>query len=133
MLTKWTRRDCVHLEQRWTLPGKLRSFPKAERRRSHLRGSGAALRTSGGSSKRRSSMEWQGSAGSRVERRPGVRLAAAYLAGRLGDPKAGMKLLLRVSGGVPTPLPIERSSIGLAKLQPSTMQSLKPGQPAFTI
>ena len=45
-----------------------------------------------------------------------------YLAGRLGDPKPEMKLLpVRVSGGVPAPLPMERSSIDFAKLQPSTI------------
>jgi transposase len=45
-----------------------------------------------------------------------------YLAGRLGDPKPGMKLLpVRVSESVPAPLPMERGSIDFAKLQPSTI------------
>ncbi len=45
-----------------------------------------------------------------------------YLAGRLGDPKPGMKLLpVRVSEGVPAPLPVERSSADFAKLQPGTI------------
>ena len=45
-----------------------------------------------------------------------------YLAGRLGDPKPGMKLLpVRVSESVPAPLPMERSSIDFAKRQPSTI------------
>ena len=45
-----------------------------------------------------------------------------YLAGRLGDPKRGMKLLpVRVSEGVPAPLPVERSSADFAKLQPGTI------------
>ena len=45
-----------------------------------------------------------------------------YLAGRLGDPKPGMKLLpVRVSESMPAPLPMERSSIDFAKLQPSTI------------
>jgi len=38
-----------------------------------------------------------------------------YLAGRLGDPKPGMKLLpVRVSESLPTPLPVERSSADFA-------------------
>jgi transposase len=45
-----------------------------------------------------------------------------YLAGRLGDSKLGMKLLpVRVSESVPAPLPMERSSVDFAKLQPSTI------------
>jgi len=45
-----------------------------------------------------------------------------YLAGRLGDPTPGMKLLpVRVSESVPASLPMERSSIDFAKLQPSTI------------
>jgi transposase len=45
-----------------------------------------------------------------------------YLAGRLGDPKPGMKLLpVRVSESVLAPLPMERSSVVGAKLQPSAI------------
>jgi transposase len=45
-----------------------------------------------------------------------------YLAGRLGDPNPGMKLLaVRVSESVPAALPMERSSIDFAKLQPGTI------------
>jgi transposase len=45
-----------------------------------------------------------------------------YLAGRLGGPKAGMKLLpVRVSVGEPAPVPMERSAIDFAKQQPSTI------------
>jgi transposase len=45
-----------------------------------------------------------------------------YLAGRLGERKPGMKLLpVRVSESVPAPLPMERSSVHGAKLQPSTI------------
>jgi transposase len=43
-----------------------------------------------------------------------------YLAGRLGNPKPGMKLLpVRVSESVPAPLAMERSSIDFAKIPPS--------------
>jgi transposase len=45
-----------------------------------------------------------------------------YLAGRLGDPKPGMKLLpVRVSESVPAPLLMERSSVDGGKRQPSTI------------
>src|SRR2546428_8545669 len=45
-----------------------------------------------------------------------------YLAGRLGDRKPGMKLLpVRVSEGVPAPLPMEGSSVDGGKRQPSTI------------
>lgn len=45
-----------------------------------------------------------------------------YLAGRLGDPKPGMKLLpVRVSESVPAPLPMESNSIDFAQRQPSTI------------
>ena len=45
-----------------------------------------------------------------------------YLAGRLGDPKPGMKLLpVRVSESVPAPLPMESSSIDFAQRQPSAI------------
>jgi transposase len=45
-----------------------------------------------------------------------------YLAGRLGDPKPGMKLLpVRVSESVPAALPMERSSVDGAKRRPSTI------------
>ena len=45
-----------------------------------------------------------------------------YLAGRLGEPKPGIKLLpVRVSESVPAPLPMERSSVDGAKRQPSTI------------
>ncbi len=45
-----------------------------------------------------------------------------YLAGRLGDPKPGMKLLpVRVSESVPAPLPMERRSADLAKPQTGTI------------
>jgi transposase-like protein len=125
MLAKWTLRDCVHLERRWTLPGKLQSFPKAESPRSQPSGSGAVLRRSGGSSKRRWSKarRWHG-----VARAHGVNANQVfgwrrlYLAGRLGDPKPGMKLLpVRVSESVPAPLLMERSSVDGGKRQPSTI------------
>src|SRR5258708_39378338 len=45
-----------------------------------------------------------------------------YLAGRLGDPKAGVKLLpVWVSESGPAPRPLEGGSLEFAKLQPSRM------------
>jgi transposase len=45
-----------------------------------------------------------------------------YLAGRLGEPKAAMKLLpVRVSESRPAPLPVERSSADFPKAQSSTI------------
>jgi transposase len=45
-----------------------------------------------------------------------------YLAGRLGERKAAMKLLpVRVSASLPAPLPVERSSADFAKVQTGTI------------
>jgi transposase len=70
----------------------------------------------------------EGASAARVARAHGVNANQVfgwrrlYLAGRLGDPKPGMKLLpVRVSESVPAPLPKERSSIDGGKRQPSTI------------
>jgi transposase len=45
-----------------------------------------------------------------------------YLAGRLGERKAAMKLLpVRVSESLPAPLPMECSSVDFPKAQPGTI------------
>jgi transposase len=53
-----------------------------------------------------------------------------YLAGTLGDSKPGMKLLpVRVNESLPTPVPMERSSVDSIKRQPSTIHiELRPAK-----
>ena len=92
MLTKWTLRDCVHLERRWTLPSKLQSLPKAESPRSHLSRQRRSI-----ADKRRIVEETlvarrvgsEGGAGAWGERQPGVWLASALPGGKTGGAEAG--------------------------------------------